>query len=149
VPDHFKFATTPLPSTPQLQTFGSSCSTRSFTYIGQSFWYVTLPSAQLQQSPRTQHGYDELSRQPFQAQHPGREWNYGDLLRGVDSTGIGSAQLTELSGRGQRQGTYQASSSGTLKYTRKQYDAAANSARHQCLGDCHDTSESPANGETS
>ncbi len=44
VPDRFTFTG---PSTPQLQTFGSACGTRSFTYVGQPFWYVTLPSATL------------------------------------------------------------------------------------------------------
>jgi hypothetical protein len=46
VPDHFKFTA---PNTPQLQTFGSACAAaRSFTYIGQRFWFVTRPSATLQ-----------------------------------------------------------------------------------------------------
>jgi hypothetical protein len=45
-PDHFKFVS---PSTPQLQTFGAACAAaRSFTYIGQPFWFVTAPSATLQ-----------------------------------------------------------------------------------------------------
>jgi hypothetical protein len=34
VPDHFTFTS---PNTPALQTFGSSCATRSFSYVGQSF----------------------------------------------------------------------------------------------------------------
>jgi len=32
-------------NTPQLQTFGSACATRSFTYLGQPFGFVTTPSA--------------------------------------------------------------------------------------------------------
>lgn len=31
-------------NTPQLQTFGSACATRGFTYLGQPFGYVTTPS---------------------------------------------------------------------------------------------------------
>jgi hypothetical protein len=46
VPDHFVFAS---PSTPTLQTFGSGCASRSFTYVGQPFWYATTyPGAVLQ-----------------------------------------------------------------------------------------------------
>lgn len=45
VPDRFEFTA---PSTPVLQTFGSGCAARSFTYIGQPFWYATLPSATVQ-----------------------------------------------------------------------------------------------------
>jgi len=43
VPDRFIF--TADPTDPKLQTFGSSCATRSFTYVGQPFWYTILPSA--------------------------------------------------------------------------------------------------------
>lgn len=47
VPDHFDVTTS---NTPQFQTFNTtnaSCSAggRSFTYIGQPFWYQTLPQA--------------------------------------------------------------------------------------------------------
>jgi hypothetical protein len=45
VPDRFTLTAGATP--PVLQTFGSSCATRSFTYVGQPFWYTTaaLPSA--------------------------------------------------------------------------------------------------------
>ncbi|MBL0730364.1 DUF6701 domain-containing protein [Piscinibacter sp. HJYY11] len=42
VPDHFDFTVT---ATPQLRTFGSTCTSRSFTYFGQPFGYATLPRA--------------------------------------------------------------------------------------------------------
>jgi hypothetical protein len=43
VPDRFTLTAGATP--PVLQTFGSSCATRSFTYVGQPFWYTTaLPS---------------------------------------------------------------------------------------------------------
>jgi hypothetical protein len=48
VPDHFAFTGA---NTPQFQTFNASCAAaRSFTYIGQPFWYVTgqLPTATVQ-----------------------------------------------------------------------------------------------------
>ncbi|OAI52014.1 hypothetical protein AYO46_06810 [Betaproteobacteria bacterium SCGC AG-212-J23] len=45
VPDHFTFTS---PNVPALQTFGSSCASRSFTYVGQPFWYATLPSATIE-----------------------------------------------------------------------------------------------------
>lgn len=49
VPDHFELATRdaddlPYPE-PQLQTFGSACASRAFTYVGQPFGYVTVPRA--------------------------------------------------------------------------------------------------------
>jgi len=43
VPDHFVLTTA---STPQFKTFNdTACPTRSFTYIGQPFGYLTLPQA--------------------------------------------------------------------------------------------------------
>lgn len=42
VPDNFAVAIT---RTPVLQTFGSNCAARSFTYFGQPFGYATLPRA--------------------------------------------------------------------------------------------------------
>lgn len=43
VPDHFELSAA---STPQFKTFDDdTCATRSFTYIGQPFGYVTLPQA--------------------------------------------------------------------------------------------------------
>lgn len=46
VPDHFAFTS---PSTPQLRTFDATCAgARSFTYVGQPFWYATLPSATIE-----------------------------------------------------------------------------------------------------
>lgn len=43
VPDHFELSAA---STPQFKTFNDdTCTTRSFTYIGQAFGYVTLPQA--------------------------------------------------------------------------------------------------------
>lgn len=42
VPDRFVVATN---NTPQFQTFDSACPSRSFTYIGQPFGYVTTPQA--------------------------------------------------------------------------------------------------------
>ena len=41
VPDSFQLSFTP----PALQTFGSACATRSFTYLGQPFGHVSAPSA--------------------------------------------------------------------------------------------------------
>jgi hypothetical protein len=40
VPDSFQLSFTP----PTLQTFGSACATRSFTYLGQPFGYTTTPT---------------------------------------------------------------------------------------------------------
>lgn len=40
VPDHYAVTSA---QTPQLQTFGSSCASRSFTYLGQTIGFATLP----------------------------------------------------------------------------------------------------------
>jgi hypothetical protein len=46
VPNHFTFTS---PNVPSLRTFGATCvGARSFTYIGQPFWYATLPSATIE-----------------------------------------------------------------------------------------------------
>lgn len=113
VPDHFKFVS---PSTPQLQTFGSSCSTRSFTYIGQPFWYVTLPSATLQavaadDATVTSNYRGSLFKLTGAAITETYSSSTGPVLI---STAIGTAQLTSGNGTG----TYSANSSGTLTYTR-------------------------------
>lgn len=43
VPDHFELTTA---STPEFKTFNdTTCATRSFTYVGQPFGYLTLPGA--------------------------------------------------------------------------------------------------------
>ncbi|MDB5923457.1 MAG: hypothetical protein JWN13_2393 [Betaproteobacteria bacterium] len=42
VPNHFIVAPT---NTPQFRTFGAACASRSFTYVGQAFGYVTAPQA--------------------------------------------------------------------------------------------------------
>jgi MSHA biogenesis protein MshQ len=111
VPDHFKFVT---PNTPQLQTFGSSCSTRSFTYIGQSFWYVTLPSATVQAVAADGTTVTTNYRGSlFKLTSSGITEAYTPVA--LDATGIGTAQLT---GVGNGTATYSASASGTLKYTR-------------------------------
>ena len=51
VPDHFEFSlndpTGTAYPTPQLQTFGSSCASRSFTYVGQAFGYAQVPQVLL------------------------------------------------------------------------------------------------------
>ena len=44
VPDHYDVATL---QTPQFQTFGSTCGSRSFTYVGQDFGFATLPRARV------------------------------------------------------------------------------------------------------
>jgi MSHA biogenesis protein MshQ len=40
VPDHFVVTTN---NTPKLKTFNNACATRSFTYLGQPFGYITAP----------------------------------------------------------------------------------------------------------
>lgn len=44
VPDHYDIASL---QTPQFQTFGSTCASRSFTYLDQPFGFQTLPRARI------------------------------------------------------------------------------------------------------
>jgi len=148
VPDHFKFVT---PNTPQLRTFGSMCSTRSFTYIGQSFWYVTSPSATLQavaadNTTITTNYRGSLFKLTALAGNGITEtYSYSGAVA-LDSTGIGTAQLTELSGANSGKGTYQVSSSGTLTYTRNTTTPAGQFSADISLSvTAKDTSEAGAN----
>jgi MSHA biogenesis protein MshQ len=123
VPDHFVFAS---PSTPQFQTFGAadgSCQApvtgakRSFTYIGQPFWYVTLPSATVQAVGANGTVTSNYRGALFKLTAAGFTESYSNNAIGpaLDPSAIGTAALT---GTGNGTATYTAAAGGLLAYQR-------------------------------
>jgi MSHA biogenesis protein MshQ len=117
VPERFEFAS---PGTPTLLTFNDGiCSSRSFTYVGQPFWYVTggRPSATLNSvnaagTITSNYTLDLASSKPAISEI------YADGTAPAAAplviTSIGTPTLTSGSGTG----TYMASLSGQLSYSR-------------------------------
>lgn len=118
VPDRFEFTGA---NTPQLVTSGAtSCGTRSFTYVGQPFWYVSgmlTPSATLNAVNAagvvtTNYVLDIGSSKPAITE------SYSDATAPVgapvNQAAIGSATLSPGAGTG----TYTGSLTGQLSYTR-------------------------------
>jgi len=117
VPDRFEFSA---PSTPMLMTFGSnSCGMRSFTYVGQPFWYnpMMLPSATVR---AVNAAGDITVNYPFNTaqSRPVFVETYADAsapgAAPIDFSGIGTAALSSGAGAG----SYAASPTGVLRYTR-------------------------------
>jgi MSHA biogenesis protein MshQ len=115
VPDRFEFAA---PSTPVLLSFNTAaCSPRSFTYIGQPFWYATLPSATLN---AVNAAGSTTTNYPVSGSKPSLSESYADgtapAAAPLNSSAIGTAVLTAGSGTG----TYSASVSAgaQLSYDR-------------------------------
>jgi len=111
VPDRFVFSS---PSTPQLQTFGSSCASRSFTYVGQGFWFATLPTATLS---AVNAAGGTTTNYPISATKPALGESYSDSGAPValDTAAVGTPSLgAPASGAA----TYSAAAGGKLAYTR-------------------------------
>lgn len=116
VPDRFEFSA---PSTPMLLTFGeNTCATRSFTYVGQPFWYnpLMLPSATV--NAVNAAGTVTANYPLGGAGRPAIGEAYADSTAPVASplnaTAIGTAAVTAGAGIG----TYTAAASGQLSYDR-------------------------------
>ncbi|MCC7484201.1 MAG: hypothetical protein IT529_04355 [Burkholderiales bacterium] len=104
VPDRFEFAG---PSAPVLRTFNTTaCAPRSFTYIGQPFWYGTLPSATLS---AVNVAGTITQNYPVSSSRPAITEGYADATAPatapLNSSAIGTALLTAGAGTG----TYSAS----------------------------------------
>lgn len=115
VPDRFVFTA---PSTPMLLTFGNeTCGSRSFTYIGQPFWYQSLmrPSATIE---AVNAGGTVTANYPLNTAtlKPQFTESYADGSSPVtlNFASIGTPAATSGSGTG----TYTASASGQLSYDR-------------------------------
>ena len=117
VPDRFEFSA---PSTPMLLTFGSnSCGTRSFTYVGQPFWYnpLMLPAATVQAVNAA--GVITVNY-PFStaSSRPALVETYADVSAPVAAAIDFSAIGTVAPSSGAGAGSYTASSTGVLRYGR-------------------------------
>ncbi len=116
VPDHFGAAT----NSPQFQTFGSnSACGRSFTYIGQPFWYVTLPAVSLtaqnaSSSTTTNYGNSSLFHLTA-AMVATPSYSNNSVGPAIDSSLQGSVSV---SNGGNGIGTVTYGTSGTIQYTR-------------------------------
>lgn len=117
VPDRFEFSA---PNIPMLLTFGeNTCATRSFTYVGQPFWYdpLLLPSATLQ---AVNAAGVVTANYPLNTAtlRPAIGESYADAAAPVaaplDVSAIGSPAATSGAGSG----TYTASTTGQLRYDR-------------------------------
>jgi len=111
VPDRFVFSGA---SVPKLQTFGSSCAARSFTYIGQRFWFSTLPTATLS-AVNAAGGI--TANYPMTTTKPAQSETYSDSGAPIalDTAAVGNPTLSAPSSGS---GSYSAASSGALAYTR-------------------------------
>ena len=117
VPDRFEFAG---PGTPTLLTFGSAaCGSRSFTYVGQPFWYAVgaRPSATLNAVNATGAVTANYVLN-LAASRPAISESYADATAPaaapLDTAAIGTPTL----GAGAGTDTYMASLSGQLSYSR-------------------------------
>jgi len=115
VPDRFVFSA---PSTPMLLTFGNeTCGSRSFTYIGQPFWYQSLmrPSATIQavNASGTVTANYPLNTATLRPQFT-ESYADGSSPVTLNVASIGTPAATSGSGTG----TYTASASGQLNYDR-------------------------------
>ena len=127
VPDRFEFSA---PSTPMLLTFGSnSCGTRSFTYVGQPFWYnpLMLPAATVQ---AVNAAGAITVNYPFNTalSRPTLVETYADAsapgAAPIDFSAIGTVAASSGAGSG----SYTASSTGVLTYGRTTPVAEFNAA---------------------
>jgi len=111
VPERFEFVTV---ITPQLQTFGSSCASRSFTYIGQRFWFAPFPSATVK---AVNAAGGTTTNYPISISRPALSESYSDS--GAPATlDTGSVGTPALSAPASGTATYSADSGGTLFYQR-------------------------------
>ena len=119
VPDRFVFSGA---STPQLRTFGNTCGSRSFTYVGQPFWFVTglVPSATFS---AVNAGGGVTANYTLGPSRPTISETFADASApaGAPLSTAGVNSPATLSGAG----TATWSPSGTLSYTRNATTPAA------------------------
>jgi hypothetical protein len=114
VPDRFEFVALNPP--PQFRTFSAAaCSPRSFTYIGQPFWYASgkLPTATLNAvnaAGAVTTNYAVTGSKPSLSE----SYADGSAPVALNSASKGTATLSSGAGTG----TYSGASGGALSYTR-------------------------------
>lgn len=116
VPDRFDFTDA---NTPQFLTFNTAaCASRSFTYIGQRFWYTPLmPSATVRALNAAGAVTTNYKGSLFKLAPAGIAETYGNNGVGpaLDTTLIGTPSLAS---NGDGTGTYTADAAGTIAYQR-------------------------------
>lgn len=150
VPDHFELSLNdpdevPYP-TPQLQTFGGACAnTRSFTYIGQSFGYLTPPRVRvlaMDANGNVTRNYQRFDASPSPvvvAQ------NYSATTPASPALNVSAIGTPTLLSNGDGTAELTLSSSGTLQFTRGGPEAPFNAAINLSLG-VSDASEAATSG---
>ncbi|MCA1832778.1 MAG: hypothetical protein LC750_08640 [Actinobacteria bacterium] len=111
VPERFEFAS---PNTPQLRTFGSACASRSFTYIGQRFWFATPPSATVK---AVNAAGATTTNYPISTSRPTLSETYSDsgAPATLDTASVGTPALSAPAAG---TASYSPDSAGTLVYQR-------------------------------
>ena len=114
VPDHFEI--NPL-AAPVLQTFGSACASRAFTYVGQPFGYATLPQATL--VAKNAGGGTTANYQgalwPLSAANVGQSYAPTPAAPPLDVSGISAPTLAS---NGNGSGTIAGKAADKLSFTR-------------------------------
>jgi hypothetical protein len=115
VPDRFEFAT---PSTPRLLTFGTaSCGSRSFTYIGQPFWYASAQSPSATLNAVNAAGA-VTTNYAVTGSKPSISETYSDGSAPAAAPLNSASKGTPTLSAGAGTGAYSAASGGLLSYTR-------------------------------
>jgi len=139
VPDHFDLTAN---SVPQFKTFNdTTCLTRSFTYIGQPFGYVTLPQSLVLARNAAGNTTVNYSGNLWKLLAPGVTQTYSPIAPTLDTTGIGTPVVLS-SGNGT--GSVTSNSADTVFYTRTTPIAPFN-ANITLTVSVQDTAENVAN----
>lgn len=131
VPDRFVFSGA---NTPVLQTFGSACTSRTFTYVGQPFWFTVPPSATISAVNAAGVVTTNYQGALFKLTGAGVAETYGestagrpalsckltsDLSTACTSTNAAAPTITPLTGANAGKATYAAAATGaSLVYAR-------------------------------
>jgi len=115
VPDHFELTTA---STPVFKTFNAistDCPTRSFTYIGQPFGYLTLPEATIMAKNAAGATTLNYAGTLWKLAPAGVTQAYADVSGAVDTGLVGTPLVTET---GSGVGTLAANPADVVAYVR-------------------------------
>lgn len=116
VPDHFDVTTL---VTPVLKTFNTtSCSTRSFTYVGQPFAYLTAPQATVLARNAAGGTTANYSGALWKLASGGISQTYSPLSPASPGLDVSSASAPSLTSNNNGTGVLAASSADLLKFTR-------------------------------
>ncbi len=113
VPDHFELATA---STPVFKTFNdTTCTPRSFTYVGQPFGYLTLPEATITAKNAAGATTTNYAGALWKLAAAGVTQAYADVSGMLDTGLVGTPLVTEI---GSGVGTLAANVADVVAYVR-------------------------------